>query len=71
MCAASLSNAAFHPASAWPPPPGYGPSVRVMRVLAPWSWNSTRVIVGSCIPISGIGSERSTSSDGSTNSRMS
>ena len=33
--AASLSNAAFHPASAWPRPWGYGPSLSVMRVPSP------------------------------------
>jgi hypothetical protein len=43
----------------------------VMRVLAPWSWNSTRVIVGSCMPTSGIGSERRTISSGSTISMIS
>jgi hypothetical protein len=37
-----------------------------MRVFVPWSMNSTRVIVGSCIPTCGIGSERRTISAGST-----
>ena len=50
---------------------GYGPSLSVMRVLAPWSWSSTRTTVGSGMPTSGIGSERRTSSSGSTSSRMS
>src|SRR5690348_15935184 len=64
---ASFVKAAVQPASAPPRPcAGYGPSLRVIRVLAPWSWNSTRSTLGSGIPNSGIGSDRSTSSSGST-----
>jgi hypothetical protein len=45
--------------------------MNVMRVPAPWSLNSTRVMVGSCMPTSGIRSERRTISSRSTNSTIS
>ena len=48
-----------------------GPSLSVMRALSPWSWNSIRVTVGSCMPISGIGSERRTIGSGSISSMTS
>src|SRR4051812_23792337 len=68
--ASSFAKAPFQPDSA-PAACTCGPSLRLMRVFSPWSWSSIRVIVGSCMPASGIGSLFRTSSRGGSTSTIS